>query len=93
MQGEQDALGRAVVPLIDKGEKPALESGQILVGIGAGKGEALAARRAGGALRDLVKPWTRKRLWSASAMSSHMFAARVRMATPDDQPSLVLCAP
>ena len=53
VQGEQDALGRAVVPLIDKGAKPALEGGQILVVIAAGKGEALAARRAGGAPRNL----------------------------------------
>ena len=53
VQGEQDALGRAVVPLIDKGAKPALEGRQILVGLGTGKGEALAARRARGAPRNL----------------------------------------
>lgn len=53
VQGEQDALGRAVMPLIDKGAKPALERSQVLVVIAAGKGEALAARRAGGAPRNL----------------------------------------
>ena len=53
VEGEQDALGGAVVALVDEGAEPALQGVEVLVVSSAGEREALAPRGSGGAVGDL----------------------------------------